>query len=88
MLVIALALVVWAREVLTRQTTVPHRRHSPTMSLAQAPNFPLVNLGILIPAGPRVIHVSSSSAPDPGSRDAAVTSDTHRNVCGINCLRC
>jgi hypothetical protein len=41
-----------AREKLTRQTTIPHLRHSPTISLAQAPNLPLVILGILIPAGP------------------------------------
>jgi hypothetical protein len=40
------------REKLTRQTTIPHLRHSPTISLAQAPNLPLVILGILIPAGP------------------------------------
>jgi len=65
--------------MLTRQTIVPHRRHSPTMSLAHAPNFPLVNLGILIPAGPRVVQVSSCSSKTD-FREEAWMSDTHRKV--------
>lgn len=76
-------------ETPTRQTTVPHRRHSPTISLAHVPTLPLVILGILIPAGPCVVHKSSSSSLNTLSGfHAGRISDTHRKVCGISCLRC
>jgi len=69
-----------SKTILTRQTSLLHLLHSPTISRAQAPTFPLVSRSTLPPSRPYMVHASKLLLnASPSNAAGSARSFSHRS---------